>query len=129
MLRHFHRRLVAWTCLSALLFLQLAVAAYACDVAPADGGAVGVEATSTTAVGPCHELTAEPAKLCEQHCVQDARTIDSPGGHAATGLPARLGGWAPIVTTGVPVLIGMRRAALTHAVDPPPHLRFGVLRL
>jgi hypothetical protein len=121
------RKKVAWLCLSALLFLQLAVAAYACPV-PMDrnssiAAAAGVEAT------PCLGMDQERSKLCEQHCVQDSQSVDTQS-HSAVNTPL-LPLLAVVVQSDVHFATGPRVHGVVPptAFDPPPLIRFGVLRI
>lgn len=126
-MRHLHRRLIAAICLGTLLFLQIAVTAYACvpvaqDIFAYDAYAVNVPL-------PCHEVISAPSKLCEQHCVQDARSADTSGANATPAVPMRVGLWLPLLTTELSSSADAHSVAYPPATDPPPHLRFGVLRL
>ncbi|MEP7205748.1 MAG: hypothetical protein ABI920_02330 [Casimicrobiaceae bacterium] len=121
------RRLTAWTCLGTLLFLQLAVAAYAC--APSAGSFETIAIPAVAAQPPCHAPDPGAGKLCEQHCVQDSRTADSSGVIVAPAAPPRLDAWIAVATAALPVAVSPHHLAYPLAVDPPPHVRFGVLRL
>ena len=118
---------VAWLCLSALLFLQLAVAAYACPT-PMDRGssiavAAGVESPH------CQGMDQERSKLCEQHCVQDSQSVDTQP-HSAVNAPL-LPLLAVVVRSDFHFATGSSAhgASLDTVVDPPPLVRFGVLRI
>src|SRR5262245_18880773 len=78
------RRLVAWLGLGSLLFMQLAVAAYAFAAL----SLVTVEASIVAANAPSHEACKgadqQPTKLCEQHCLQAAKSVDT----QPNGVPA-----------------------------------------
>jgi hypothetical protein len=121
------RKNVAWLCLSALLFLQLAVAVYACP-APIDRdssmvAAVGVEAT------PCLGMDQERSKLCEQHCVHDSQSVDTQP-HSTVNVPL-LPLLAIVVQSDFYFASGPRVHGVFSptVVDPPPLVRFGVLRI
>jgi hypothetical protein len=121
------RRSVAWLCLSALLFLQLAVAAYACPVR-ADGGTPMLAAAGSSAQ-PCAGMDQARPKLCEQHCVHDSQSVDTQP-HSAVSAPV-----LPLMT--VTAQPDLHRSASRNAfgafqvtvVEPPPLVRFGVLRI
>jgi hypothetical protein len=121
------RKKVAWLCLGALLFLQLSVAAYACP-APTDRGG-SISAAADIEVTPCQGMDQERPKLCEQHCVHDSQSVDTQP-HSAVGVPL-----LPFLAVVVQLDVHLankpriRGASLAVVVDPPPLVRFGVLRI
>lgn len=121
------RKNVAWLCLSALLFLQLAVAAYACPMLVNDDVAVLMHADA--AMPSCPGMDDQVPKLCEQHCVVDAQSVDTQP-HSAIIAPI-----LPLITVVIPsnlrLTIGsaIRGDSFPTVVDPPPLVRFGVLRI
>ena len=120
------RKNVAWLCLSALLFLQLAVAAYACPVPTGRGSSVS--AAAVVDVSPCKEMDQERPKLCEQHCAHDSQSVDTQP-HSAVNVPL-LALLAIVVQSDVHFAIGLSvYDASSKVVDPPPLVRFGVLRI
>jgi hypothetical protein len=120
------RKNVAWLCLSALLFLQLAVAAYACPAPTGRGGSIS--AAAVVDVSPCQEMDQEPAKLCEQHCVHDSQSVDTQP-HSAVNVPL-LALLAVVVQSDAHFAIGPSvHGTSSRVVDPPPLVRFGVLRI
>ena len=108
-----------------MLFLQLAVAAYACAATLSGDSA----ASTATALSHCDTSKQPPSKRCEQHCLQDTQSVGSqPTG--ATGVPLL----ALIAVVDCPdAHVSAKRhlqiARLASAVDPPPLVRFGVLRI
>jgi hypothetical protein len=120
------RRNVAWLCLSVLLYLQLAVAAYAC---PAQTDSGTTPATLAAAAKPCQGMDQERPKLCEQHCVQTSQSVDTQP-HSAVNVPV-----LPLIAViaqpdlHLPAKRGVDQALLVRVVDPPPLIRFGVLRI
>jgi hypothetical protein len=120
------RKKVAWLCLSALLFLQLAVAAYACPAPTARGSSM--LAATLVDVSPCQEMNQERSKLCEQHCVHDSQSVDTQP-HSAVNVPLQAL-LAVVVQSDVHFAIGPSvHGASPKIVDPPPLVRFGVLRI
>ena len=121
------RKNVAWLCLTALLFLQIAVAAYACPTLVNDGGAALAHADA--AMPSCPGMDDQVPKLCEQHCVVDAQSVDTQP-HSTVTAPV-----VPLMTVLVPsdlrLTIGpaIRGDSFSTVVDPPPLVRFGVLRI
>ena len=146
------RKFVAWLCLSALLFSQLAVAAYACPkqmdqanapiivAAPVDSGQsemaampmdpdTSAMAAVVPAAQPCPMTDQERPKLCEQHCLQASQSVDTQPQSALSApiLPLI----ATVVQTDVhlPTPPSVYDAWLVKAFEPPPLVRFGVLRI
>jgi hypothetical protein len=117
---------VAWLCLSAVLFLQLAVAAYAC---PRTDGGTATLAAVVPAAQPCPGMDQERPKLCEQHCAQNSQSVDTQP-HSNTNSPV-----LPLIAIIVqpdlylPTKPSIDGAWLVTVVDPPPLVRFGVLRI
>lgn len=121
------RKKVAWLCLGALLSLQLAVAAYACQTGMDDSGAPmfvsGVPASQID-----HGMDKGNPKLCEQHCVQASRSVES--------RPHSL--YAPVLSLAVvvfqsdlhrSVILPSQGVRPRTAVELLPLVRFGVLRI
>ena len=121
------RKIVAWFGVGALLFMQFAVAAYACS-APNSGSS---QASSAAALSqhPCESSDQELPNLCEQHCLQSSQTVDTQP-HSTVTQPA-----LPLlaVLSGVGSHIKAKRDPhrlwLATGVDPPPLVRFCVLRI
>jgi hypothetical protein len=121
------QKTAAWLCLTAVLFLQLAVAAYACP-APTEGRAPA-QAAVAMANQPCHGLDQAPPKLCEQHCIYAAQSVDTQP-HSAV---------QPPVSSAVSVVVWQNRQPPARSraqyeiaasvAGPPPLVRFGVLRI
>jgi hypothetical protein len=120
------REKIAWFCLSALLFLQLAVAAYACPTPMDRGGSISVAAGAQ--IQPCQGMDQERSKLCEQHCVRDSQSVDTQP-HSAVSAPL-LALLAVVVQSDLHFSSASRvNDTSDSAVDPPPLVRFGVLRI
>ena len=121
------QKFVAWLSLGALLFLQLAVAAYACPPQSQDGRAT--LAAGVPMLQPCHGIDAEQPKLCEQHCVQAAQSSDTQP-HSVVIAPV-----LPLIAilSGADLHLAAKyraeRTSLSTVVDPPPLIRYGVLRI
>lgn len=117
------RNLVAWVGIGALLFLQLATSTYACTMASFAMTQASVEMSDAPA--PCHGDGAPASKLCEQHCQQDANSVDTQP-HDAPMAPV-----LPLLAVVAPVdpYLPIARAQPAVPVDPPPLVRFGTLRI
>jgi hypothetical protein len=121
------RRNIAWVCLSALLYLQLAVAAYACSTQTDVGPSMSTNLASVAQ--PCQGMDQEHPKLCEQHCIQASQSVDTQP-HSTVNTPV-----LPLIAVvdqpdlHLPIRPSVDQALLVKAVDPPPLVRFGVLRI
>jgi hypothetical protein len=117
----------AWLCLTAVLFLQIAVAAYACPM-PADE--VAAVSTAEDSANPrCHGVDDARPKLCEQHCLYDAQTVDTQP-HTAVQPPLSTIVSVVVRKDGhVPASSAARSDLVARAAAPPPLVRFGVLRI
>jgi len=119
------RRNVAWLCLSTLLYLQLAVAAYACPTRLDNG----LPPMATAAAQPCQGMDQERPKLCEQHCVQALQSVDTQPHSAVTPPVLPLIAVVLLADVHLPPKFGSDQALRVKVVDPPPLVRFGVLRI
>jgi hypothetical protein len=119
-----HRTVTARLGLAALLFMQLAVAAYACPT-PGQGAPSVVTAP---AAHPCGMKDTHQPKLCEQHCVGDAGTSNG-FAQPLVAMPAVLTVALCVQPALSAVVHEARGAHRASAVDPPPLVRFGVLRI
>jgi len=118
---------VAWLCLSAVLFLQVAVTAYACPTRT--DGVIAMVAADFSAAEPCPNMDQERPKLCEQHCVHNSQSVDTQP-HSNINAPV-----LPLIAIVVqpdshlPTRPSIYGALLVAVVEPPPLIRFGVLRI
>lgn len=133
MFRRTFKRLIARICLGTLLFMQLAVAAYACPgllgMAPEQHIARPAGMAEDAAMSHCANQDQDNLNLCRQYFHAGDQSDDtgrltvSPVVTAAlliTVSPA-----APSVASGVIVL----PAVLQRTTAPPPRVRFGVFRI
>lgn len=65
------RKLVACIGLSALVFAQLAVSAYACPVL-----AAAIEDAQPATTPPCHDMDMDQPALCQSHCQDGQQNIN-----------------------------------------------------
>jgi hypothetical protein len=74
-------------------------------------------------------LDQERPNLCERHCVQDSQSVNAtkPGALAAPVSTPMVVVVAP--DPYVPPRSRLHAATLTAVVEPPPLVRFGVLRI
>ena len=119
------RTFIARLCLAVLLSMQLAVAAYACPTLVQ--GAVTAAATPS-AHHPCGTKDAQQPKLCEQHCVGNAGTGNA-FAQSLVALPSALTVALCVLPASAGLVHEARGAHRASAVDPPPLVRFGVLRI
>ena len=121
------RKFVAWIGLGVLLFLQLAVAAYACTALAGAGLDAPVSVMSMSAHKPCEQPIEQRSKLCEQHCLQASQSVDTQPQGVPTTPVLPLIAVADQSGSHHPVKRDFQRAATL--VDLPPLVRFGVLRI
>ena len=126
------KRLIARVAIAAVLFTQLAVAAYACPALTGELGSAPVAVASNQhagMTGGCQEVDADNSNICQQHClagnqsVQAAPHLNIPPvammsiGVVDLGQPA-----SALGVTVLPVL-------LERITAPPPSIRFRVFRI
>jgi hypothetical protein len=127
------RRFIARLGIAALLFMQLAVAVYACPgvLSSSDSSAVMAMADTAEAMpaSDCAMIDPSAPNLCEQHCQHDSQANGqaSPSLVFAVDLPLLT--VLPLVEMfPAPLALGVSPEFLAHATAPPPSIRFGVFR-
>lgn len=127
------RRFIAKLGIAALLFMQLAVAVYACPGVSSSSDAPMVMAMADTAeampLSDCAMVDPSDPNLCKQHCQHDSQA----NGHASPPLVFAVDLPLLAVLPGVevppaPVALDVSPEFLAHATAPPPSIRFGVFR-
>ncbi len=125
------KRLAARLGIAALLFAQLAVAAYACPVmaAPGEMTPAAISDDMHAAMPHCEESDSGTTNLCMQHCQAGSQAVQT---SPQTPLPAvAMLPFAvfelplPVSSPGVVVLSTLPE----RETSPPPLLRFGFLRI
>ena len=127
-----HLRLIAKTCIAAVLFAQLAVAAYAC---PAVEGPAIIFAAITigdmhAAMPGCEMTDIGNPNLCLQHCQagdQSVQTLPHVEIPAFAAIPT-LAVIDPLELNSNPGITILSRLP-ERETSPPPLIRFGVLRI
>jgi hypothetical protein len=112
-----HRLHVGLVLIACLLFQQVAVAAYACDFAPAKAPAPS---------GHCADSIAAPAPakvspLCEKHCTPDVSVLSDA---ATPAVPALSPPPAFSLVLGEPLAQLHEASTPITQSDPPPRLRY-----
>lgn len=122
------RRFIAKLGIVALLFMQLAVAAYACPGVPSSSDSPMVMSTSDAAMDDCPMGDRSAPNLCKQHCQHDGQATGQASAPVfAVDLP--LLAVLPVVEVlPAPVAPDVSSEFLAHATSPPPAIRFGVFR-
>jgi len=116
------RAFAALAAVASLLFMQLALAAFACP---------GTQAPAPAAQampGGCEMDMASP--LCHSHCAQPAQSLDKPPAPSVPAVAA-IGfvAWPAPSPASLFVVAPPVRARATPAPEPPPLLRNCVLRI
>ena len=133
MFRQTFKRLIARVSVAAVLFTQLAIAAYACPAV--EGPAAVIAAASADAMRaamPGCEMNdgAVTPNLCLQHCQAGDQSVQTLPQVAVPAFAA-----VSLVVVFEPALSDSGHgnapmsASPAHAASPPPLIRFGVLRI
>ena len=117
-MRRRSRTFAAWFALVALLFAQLAVAAYACPLLTAP------EAVASMPMPDCDQPM--NANLCASHCDYGSASHDST--KAKVSLPA-LTAFSTRIVVAVPIASTARPVLPARGATGPPVTRFTVLRI
>ncbi len=132
MFTHRLKRLIARASIAAVLFTQLAVAAYACPTlaGPANVISAAIMEDMHAAMPGCEKRNSGNPNLCLQHCeagdqsVQTLPQVSVPA-FASISTRAVIEPVQPKSTPGIAVAT----AAPERETSPPPLIRFGVLRI
>lgn len=119
------RLFVALVAIASLLFMQLAVAAYACPGAPSPAAEAAVQAEAG-----CDEMDHAPSSLCQAHCLQQVQSTDKPVALSvppapSTGLQAAQ---APVASANF-VSARDQQSLLVRTTAPPLAIRNCCLRI
>ena len=111
------RLLTSWLAIAMLLFAQLAVSAFACEM-PATATALQVM--------DCGDVGMDGAPLCQKHCNPDAQA-QAPLAFVASPFVASFVATLPALPP-VAFTPGAPRHALLHAISPPIPIGYCRLR-
>ncbi len=121
------RRAIAAFATVALLFMQLAVSAFAC---PGESAASMYSSAQAESMPGCHEMDGKSSPLCPAHCAQGQQSLDKP---QAPGVPpATLIGnvsWRAIDAPRASLDATRFNARLVPPLEPPPAIRNCCLRI
>lgn len=128
-----HRLLAAILVLFSILFMQLAVSAYACPALNLghDSRATSLVYIQSAETMPCHEIDMEQPNLCQASHLGDKQSLDKP----ATPSPSPFVAVGYGLPTGPATLSFQRRPVvdvrtlLTYATAPPIAIRHCCLRV
>lgn len=132
MFAHTFKRLIAQTSIAALLFTQLAVAAYACPApgSPAPMITAALSNDMHAAMPDCEIRGTGNPNLCLQHCLAGDQSVQTLAHVPIADLAAI--STLVIMVPGQPDTDHGIVALSTlpeHATSPPPLIRFGALRI
>ena len=122
-----HRLVAALYTLFSLLFMQLAVAAYACQGVPAQTND-GIGSMASMDGQDCQPPDQAAGNLCKSHCEKASQSVESLP-HAMPDAPVPLLAVASTFDPHLPTVSGPRGNRFAAIPDPPPALRFCVLRI
>ena len=122
------KRLVAKIGIAALLFMQLAVAAYACPTLVGSNASMTVAMDSYSPMQDCEKQNEPNLNLCLQHCQADSQSVQTtPYASIPAIAPLVVAIVAPVEQSFTPTVID---GSLPYRqTSPPPLIRFGVLRI
>lgn len=132
MFTHRLKRLIAQTSIAALLFTQLAVAAYACPApgSPAPTITAALSNDMHAAMPGCELRDAGNPNLCLQHCLAGDQSVQTLAQVPVADFAAIS---TIVVVAPVPLNADHSIAVLwtlpEHVTSPPPLIRFGVRRI
>ena len=133
MLHRTYKRLIARICLGALLFMQLAVAAYACPgllaMGNIDHASMASESMDHSSMNGCGETDKNDPNLCDAY-LHAADQSDARASLAVSPVAviSPLTTVEPLVRSLATGIVGSA-PLLQRTTAPPPHLLFGVLRI
>lgn len=124
-----YRRLIAKLAVALLLFMQLAVAAYACPGMAYESSRAMASAVMDMEGDCCPTLDPAAPNLCLQHGHQDSQAagISSPPPLLLVDLPL-LAVVPAIALSFEPALPDVQPEFLAHTTAPPLAIRFGIFR-
>lgn len=110
------RKLAACIGLSALVFAQLAVSAYACPVL---AQAVEAAQPANTTTPPCHDMDMDQPALCQLHCQDSLQNVNDV--QPAFALSGFVTGFIVMIDSAAQKPLQVRPASpsLLHSTSPP----------
>lgn len=125
------RVVAAFIALFSILFMQLAVASYACPSLSAGHGAQAVAAMPTGDMAGCHDMDPVQPSLCHAYGQSGNQSLDKPAVPplqpflaVGFGLPV-----TPLEAAHPPAFAFSRTTFLTHATAPPVAIRHCCFRI
>lgn len=124
-----HRLVAALYTLFSLLFMQLAVAAYACQGVPAGQMDGGIASMASMDGQGCQPPDQASGNLCKSHCEKSSQSVDSLP-HTMPDAPVLpLLAVTSTFDSHLLAASGLHGDQFATVTDPPPALRFCVLRI
>lgn len=125
------RLVAALIALFSILFMQLAVASYACPSLDAEHGAQAMAAMPAGDMAGCHDMDPVQPSLCHAYGQSGNQSLDKPAVPplqpflaVGFGLPV-----IPLEVTHSPAIAFSRTTFLTHATAPPVAIRHCCFRI
>src|SRR5690349_4931890 len=131
MSRRVFQQLFARVGIAAILFTQLALAAYACPMlGGAVGGVSGAVDEMPTPMSGCEELDSTNPNLCLKYCQSASQLSHNAPQFVIPPVPSMLVAILEPVEQAVPDLgVAARSILIERQTSPPPLILFGVLRI
>jgi hypothetical protein len=124
-----NRFVTALYTLFSLLFMQLAVSAYACQGVSTGQVDSSVQSMASMDDQGCQKLNQDQGNLCKSHCEKSSQSVDSVS-HATPDAPVlRLLTVTLRLDAHLPSASVLQGALFAGIAAPPPSLRFSVLRI
>lgn len=127
-----NRLIAALYTLISLLFMQLAVSAYACQGVPSgrmDESVTSMPSMNSQPATGCQKLNQDQGNLCKSHCEKSSQSVDLVS-HTTPDAPALpLLTVTPRLDAHLPSASNLQGALFAGIAAPPPSLRFSVLRI
>lgn len=124
-----NRLVTALYTLFSLLFMQLAVSAYACQGVPTGQADISTQSMAAMDGQDCQKMEQDHSNVCKSHCEKSSQSVDSVS-HATPDAPV-----LPLLAVTSKLDAHRSSTSALHGAlfagiaAPPPSLRFSVLRI
>lgn len=123
------KRLIAKIGIAALLFMQMAVATYACPVSSPSERPVTMAGDMHAAMPDCHMQDDTNLNLCQQHCQAGSQSVQTTPQVSVPAMATAPMALIEPVQLEAPAGVTVASALPERATSPPPLVRFRFLRI